>query len=147
MSNKSCYLLLQLEGEETLLKYCCVCRSHAEKLNIVSNNHGHTYKCDFSVLDRKYGFWANLVKRKFGSQTNSNMQNSLVLTFSVLDRKHPFWGQIWSKNQICQFKLKFGTQTNLNMQNSVVLFTFSVSGQKHPFWAKLLQNVKIVSLS
>ena len=30
-------------------------------------------------------------KLKFGTKTNSNMQNSMALfTFSVLDRKHPF---------------------------------------------------------
>ena len=55
----------------------------------------------FSVLDRNYAIWANLVKKnqncqfklKFG--TDSNMQNSMVmLTFSVLD----LFGQIWSKN-------------------------------------------------
>ena len=32
----------------------------AEKLNIVSNDHG----CDFSVFDPKYPFWANLLKNE-----------------------------------------------------------------------------------
>ena len=50
------YLPLQLEGEETLI-YCCVC--HIEKFNTVTTMDSH--KCDFSVLDRKYPFWANLV--------------------------------------------------------------------------------------
>ena len=51
-----------------------------------------------SVLDRKYPFWANFVKNtncqfklKFGSQTNPNMQDSMVMfTFSISDRKCPF---------------------------------------------------------
>ena len=31
-------------------------------------------------------------KLKFGTQNNSNMQNSImVFTFSVFERKHPFW--------------------------------------------------------
>ena len=48
-------------------------------------------------------------KLKFGTYTNSNMQNSMALfTFSVLDMKL-FLGKFGLKNQNCQFKLKFGT--------------------------------------
>ena len=36
----------------------------AEKFNIVSNDNGCTHKCDFSVFNLKYPFWANLVKKK-----------------------------------------------------------------------------------
>ena len=36
---------------------------HAEKHNVVSNDHGHTQKWDFSVLDQKYPFWAILVQK------------------------------------------------------------------------------------
>ena len=66
----------------------------AEKFNIVGNGHGRTHKCDFSVFDRKFPFWENLVKEnhncqfklKFGTYSNSNMQNSMVIfTFSVFD--------------------------------------------------------------
>ena len=40
-------------------------------------------------------------KLKFGSQTNSNMQDSVVLfTFSVLDWKHPFWANLVQKIKI-----------------------------------------------
>ena len=40
-------------------------------------------------------------KLKFGSTTNSNMQNSMmVFTFSVLDHKQPFWVNLVSKHQI-----------------------------------------------
>ena len=35
----------------------------AEKFNIVNNDHGRTYKCNFSVSDWKFLFWANLVKK------------------------------------------------------------------------------------
>ena len=46
---------------------------------------------------------------KFGTLTNSNMQNSMALfNFFVLDRKH-FVGKFGPKSQNCQFKLKFGT--------------------------------------
>ena len=35
----------------------------AEKFNFVSNDYGGTQKCDFSDLDRKYPFWANLLEK------------------------------------------------------------------------------------
>ena len=35
----------------------------AEKFNVVSKDHGSTQKCDFSDLDGKYPFWANLVQK------------------------------------------------------------------------------------
>ena len=72
---------------------------HAEKFNIVSNDHGRTHKCSFSVFDRKFPFWANLIKKnqncqfdlKFGTKTNLNMQNSMVMfTFFVFDWNTPF---------------------------------------------------------
>ena len=70
-----------------------------EEFDIVSNNHGRKKKCDFFVFDRKHPFWANLVKkkekkknqkcqckRKFSTQTNSSVQNSVVtFTCSVFD--------------------------------------------------------------
>ena len=48
---------------------------------------GHTQKCAFSVLDQKYSFWVNFVKEnqdcqfklKFGTKTNLNMENSIVM--------------------------------------------------------------------
>ena len=36
---------------------------HVEKYNIVSNDSGHTQKCDFFILDRKYPFLGNLVQK------------------------------------------------------------------------------------
>ena len=65
-------------------------------------------------------------KLKFGTQTNLNMKNSmLVFTLSALDQK-----------QNCQFKLKFSTQINSNMQNSMEVFTFSVLYWKYTFEGK-----------
>ena len=40
----------------------CLSAPHAEKFNIVSNDHGRTHKCDFSVSGREYLFWASLVE-------------------------------------------------------------------------------------
>ena len=53
----------------------------------------------FSIFDRNYPFWTNLVQKnktqfkvKFWDMYNSNMQNSMVMfTFSIFDRNYPFW--------------------------------------------------------
>ena len=34
-----------------------------EKFIMVSNDHGHTQKCNFPVLDREYPFWVNLIQK------------------------------------------------------------------------------------
>ena len=60
---------------------------YVQKFNIVSNDHGHTQKCDFFVLDWKYPFLGKfgpkiqncLFKVKYGTLTNSNMQNQMVI--------------------------------------------------------------------
>ena len=127
-----------------------------------------------SVLDRKYTFCQ--FKLKFCTQTNSNMQNSMVMfTFSVFDRKYPFWTNLISKFKIvslewnlicgliricwiqwwcslfrystantlldkfdlkiqnCFFKVKFDVWANSNMQNSMVMFAFSIFDRKDSF--------------
>ena len=33
-----------------------------EQFNKITNDHGHTQKCEFSVLDRKHPSWANLAQ-------------------------------------------------------------------------------------
>ena len=71
------YMSLQLEGEETL-KYRCICRTGAEKFNTVSNNHGRTHECDFSVSDRKYRFWANLVQNIKIVRLSWNLEPRLI---------------------------------------------------------------------
>ena len=79
------------------------------KFNIVNNDNGRTHKCDFSVCHRKFPFLGKFCQKnqnwqfklKFGTQTNSNMQNSMALfIFSVLDRKHPFWANLAQKIEV-----------------------------------------------
>ena len=36
--------------------------TRAEEFNIVSNDHGRTHKCDFSVFDRRFCFWPKKMK-------------------------------------------------------------------------------------
>ena len=64
-------------------------------------------------------------KLKFAAQTNSNMQNSMVLfTFSVSDRKYRFLSKFGTKIQNCFFNVEFSTYIDLNTYNSLVLFNF-----------------------
>ena len=50
----------------------------------------------FGPKNQNYQF-----KLKFGTDTNSNMQNSMVMfTFSVFDQKYPFWGNLVQKVKI-----------------------------------------------
>ena len=94
-----------------------------QKFNTVSNDHGRTQKCDFSVLDWKYSLGTLGAK-------NSNMQNSLaVFTFPLLDQKYLF-EQIWSK------KLK-----NTEFSDGLHFFCFR---PKIPFLANLVQKSKLV---
>ena len=59
-------------------------------------------------------------KLKFCTQTNSNMQNSMMMfTFSVFDWKYLF-GQIWSKKSKLAVCAEISHQINLNMHNYVV---------------------------
>ena len=72
-------------------------------------------------------------KLKFGTQSNSNDKNSMVmLTFFCFRPEIPFLDEFGLKNQNCQFKLKFGTYSTLNMQTSMMVLTFSVFKRKYP---------------
>ena len=86
---------------------------------------------------------------KFGTKTNFNMQNSMmVFNFAVLNWKYPFGENLVSKFKIVSLSWHLAPRLiNSNMQNSMVLFTVAVLDQKYPFWANLLQKVKIASLS
>ena len=68
----------------------------------------------FSVLDCKYPFLGKFdpknkkcqFKLKFGTQTNSNMHNSMrMLTFPVFDRKYSFWANLVPKFKIVSLKI------------------------------------------
>ena len=46
-----------------------------------------------------------IFKLKFGTMTNSNLKNSIVMfTFSVFDRKHPFWANLVQKFKVVCLK-------------------------------------------
>ena len=113
----------------------------------------------FSVFDREYVFWINLVQK---IKILSSRWNSILKLVQIcriqwccwlfcFRLEIPFLGKSGPKNQNYQLKLKFGTYTNWNIQSSTVMstvmFTFSVFDQKYPFWADLVQKVKIISWS
>ena len=67
-------------------------------------------------------------KLKFGTYTNSNLQNSMVMfILSLFDRKYPF-------------------RANLDQKIKLVMFIFFVFYLKYPFWENLFQNFKILTL-
>ena len=63
----------------------------------------------FFVFECKYPFWVNLIQKvknshfklKFGTYTNSNMQNSMVMfIYFVFDWKYPFWANLSKKSKL-----------------------------------------------
>ena len=87
-------------------------------------------------------------KLKFGTNTNSNMQNSMVMfIFFCFWVEIPFLGKFGPKHQNYHFKLKFGTYSNSRMQNSMVMFILPVFDWKCAFWANFVQKIKIITLS
>ena len=56
---------------------------HAERFNIVGNDHGHAEMCDFSVLCQKYPFWANLVQKIKTVSLSLNLLLRLIHIYRV----------------------------------------------------------------
>ena len=82
-------------------KYRCLSAPMQKKFNIVRNDHGHTQRCEFSVLDRKQPFRANLEQKiKIVSQSWSlerrpiQWWSSLFLFWT----RNTLFVQIWTKN-------------------------------------------------
>ena len=101
----------------------------------------------FSIFDKlhflgKLGpkIQSSLFKVKYGTASNSNKKNSMVIVTFL------FWTEnIFSeKSQNCQFKLKFGIKENTKVRNSMVVFIFSVFDGKYPFWGNIGQKLKLL---
>ena len=87
----------------------CVCGPCTRKFNIVSKDHGCTQKCDFPIFDRKYPFWANLLKKFEVTSLSWNLVSILIWIcriqwwcsrFSVFNRKYHFWANLVPKLEI-----------------------------------------------
>ena len=105
-------LIVSTTRRRRYIKIPCVCRSRAEKFNIVSNDHGRSHKCDISVSDRKYHFWAHLAQKIKIISLSWNLVPRLIqisriqwwysLVF-VSDWNSPFWSNLVQKNKIVSF--------------------------------------------
>ena len=83
----------------------CLSAPCVEKFNLASNDHGGLQKCNFSVLDLKFSFWAKLVQKikiaSFGTWVNLSIQNCKVMfNFSIFNWKCPFWVNLVQKLKI-----------------------------------------------
>ena len=95
----------------------------------------------FGPKNQNYQF-----KLKFGTYTNSNMHNSVVIfTFSVFDWKYPFWANLVQKVKTVSLSWNF-VPTLIRISRIQYCCSLSVFDQEYPFWANLVQNIKIVSL-
>ena len=94
----------------------------AEEFNIVSNDHRRTQTATFLFQTRNTLFEQDSSKTqncqfelKFGTQTNLNMQNSMVMfTFSVFYRKYFFWANFVSKFKIVSLKVQYSVFSSKN---------------------------------
>ena len=71
----------------------------------------------------------------------------MLFTFFCFRPDIPLLRKFAPKCQNYQFKMQFGIKTNLNMRSSAVMFTFFILNQKYPFCLKLVEKIKIFSLS
>ena len=84
----------------------------------------------FSVFNRKYPFWINLVQNiKIGSLSWNLVTRLIRFQYAEFSCGVHFFqfrlvAKVGPKHRNFQFKLKFGTKTNSHMQNSVVTCTF-----------------------
>ena len=118
-------------------------------------DHECTHKCDISVSERKYLFWANLVQNIKIVSLSWDLVPSLIRICRIQWQwsLFPFlagntnFGQTWSKksNQI-SLHLNLGPkliQISWIQWRSSRFFVFDWNS---PFWANLVQKMKIVSL-
>ena len=85
---------------------------------------------------------------KFGTCTNSNMQNSMVMfTFSVFEQKYHFRENLVQKIKIISLSWNLVLTLIRTCRIHWGCFSFSVFDRKYTFWANLVQKIKIISLS
>ena len=89
-----------------------------------------------------------LFQVKFGTQINSNMQNSVVVfTFSGFDRKYPFWLNLVPIFTTICFSWNLVPRLIRICRTQWWYSIFSVLDRKYPFWLNFVQKIKIVCLS
>ena len=87
-------------------------------------------------------------KLKFGTYTNSNMHNSMVMfILSVFDWKYPFWANLVQKVKIISWSWNLVARLIRIYRIQWYCSLFFVFEWKYPFWANTVQKIKIVTLS
>ena len=96
----------------------------------------------FNGLYQKYWFWGIFFQKrkrkkkcdfnlKFGTYTNLNMDNLLVML--CFSSEIPLESKFYWKSQNCHFKLKFGIQINLNMKTLMLMLFLCCRQEKTGF--------------
>ena len=100
--------------------------------NKLCNDHGHTQKCDFSVLHLKDTLRANLIQNIKIVSLSCDFVPRLIrvcriqrwCSLFLFSTQNTFLDKFGPKIQDCLFKVKFGTLTNTNMQKNWMVFLF-----------------------
>ena len=94
---------------QPLTRLSCLSAPMQKKINIVRNDRGHAPKMQIFSFRPEIPFLGRFgqknqncqSKLKFCTQTNSNMQNSVMMfSISVFDHKYPFWVNLVQKIKI-----------------------------------------------
>ena len=119
---------------------------HAEKFSIVRNDHGRTQKCGFSVLDRKYPFWANLFQKMKIFSLIWNLVLRLTRIWTI-----PWWYSLFpfsTENLFCanfapKFKIGFW---KCNLVRKLIQICAEFNGDVH-FLLFLTENILLGEIS
>ena len=97
---------------------------------------------------RSYRFLAEVTfKLEFGTQTNFNLQNSMVMfTLSLFDQKYPFFWNLFQKTEIVCWSLNLEPRLIRICRIQQWFSFFYFLGWNYPFWVKMIQKFKIVIL-
>ena len=80
-------------------------------------------------------------KLKFGTWTNSNMQNALVMfTFPVFIWNYPFWAKLSRKNKIVRLGWYWVSRLIRIFRIQWQCSLFLISTGNKPLWTKLVQK-------
>ena len=101
----------------------------AAKCTTIANVHFFCFAVDLPLWP-KFGTKNQnfLFKKKYSSQTNSEMLSLMVMfIFLTVNERFYWWGIFGPKSQNIQFKIKLSAKINCNILNSAMLSTFYVS--------------------
>ena len=99
----------------------------------------------FTVLDRKYTFWANFVKKSRCTHSNSSILNSMAtFVFPVLDGKYPSWANLIHKLKVVCLRWNLFPRLIRICWIRWWCSLFMILTENTLLWANLAQNFKSV---